>query len=528
MKRILTLAILLVILTSAYAQVKHRGRPENTTDYSHPALTPGMKRIGTLASAPLKCMGTKHVPVVLVQFADKRFDISGSTDAEVHDVYDKFFNGTRIPGQRYTDSQNYGSVSDYFIAQSDSQFIPDFEVIGPITLTESYAYYGSNSPYKDANIQKFYNEACQKAVTNFDVDWNYFDNDHNGTIDFVFFIYAGEGENAYYDNLPEHLNLIWPKEQTSPMSVDINGARLTFGGYGCTNEEYEGIQDGIGTCIHELSHAIGLPDFYDTNYIAFGLDAWDVMDYGNYLPSGYATHPCGYSAYEKDFMGWRKMQTISHDEHLSLTLQPMENHDGIAYKIENPANPNEYFILENRQNIDWDGKLVYFYRKYGPGHGLLISHVDYTSSAWTGNRVNSDRNHQRFTIVPADGKLMPRDNKRLEEYAQSLIRDAYPGPNSVIEMTSYAVFTGGTIPMTVTNIQEHADGTITLDLNGGSPKILPGDANEDGNVDVMDVVAIADHILNNTAINEKNADANNDGKIDVLDIVAISGIILGN
>lgn len=54
-----------------------------------------------------------------------------------------------------------------------------------------------------------------------------------------------------------------------------------------------------------------------------------------------------------------------------------------------------------------------------------------------------------------------------------------------------------------------------------------GDANGDGNVDVMDIVAIADYILNGTGdINLKAADYNKDNNIDVLDIVAISEKIL--
>ena len=58
----------------------------------------------------------------------------------------------------------------------------------------------------------------------------------------------------------------------------------------------------------------------------------------------------------------------------------------------------------------------------------------------------------------------------------------------------------------------------------------PGDANEDGVVDVADITAIASYILGNTPtpFSAKNADANGDGAIDVADITAVAGIILGN
>lgn len=59
------------------------------------------------------------------------------------------------------------------------------------------------------------------------------------------------------------------------------------------------------------------------------------------------------------------------------------------------------------------------------------------------------------------------------------------------------------------------------------PEIVAGDANGDGNVDTFDVVAIADHILNGTDINVRNADTNGDGEINTYDIVEVCNIILG-
>ena len=55
-----------------------------------------------------------------------------------------------------------------------------------------------------------------------------------------------------------------------------------------------------------------------------------------------------------------------------------------------------------------------------------------------------------------------------------------------------------------------------------------GDANADGTVDVSDVVAVVNHILDRTSANfdTEAADANNDGTIDVSDVVAIVNIIL--
>ena len=69
-----------------------------------------------------------------------------------------------------------------------------------------------------------------------------------------------------------------------------------------------------------------------------------------------------------------------------------------------------------------------------------------------------------------------------------------------------------------------ADATININISNG----LLGDADNDGTVDVADIVVVANYILTNgeTAITFNNADVDGDGIIDVADIVGIANIIL--
>ncbi len=59
---------------------------------------------------------------------------------------------------------------------------------------------------------------------------------------------------------------------------------------------------------------------------------------------------------------------------------------------------------------------------------------------------------------------------------------------------------------------------------------LHGDPNGDGAINVLDMLAIANHILNIAIFNEEqmdSADCNGDGTVNVLDMVGIANVILG-
>ena len=85
------------------------------------------------------------------------------------------------------------------------------------------------------------------------------------------------------------------------------------------------------------------------------------MDYGSYNDDGHT--PCGYTSYEREFMGWMDITTL--DTPASIKLNALNTDDGQAYRIVNSANKNEYYLLENRQQTGWDSAMA--------GHGMLQS-----------------------------------------------------------------------------------------------------------------------------------------------------------
>lgn len=404
--------------------------------------------------ANLNPKGTYKVPVILVQFKDKAFSVAEGQEA-VSSFYDKYCNGTK-DGQYYTGAGSYGAVRDYFAAQSDSTLFWDFDVIGPVTLDKESAYYGADQGTNiDVNISDFYADAIAKAQE-LRSDWSVYDSNQDGLVDMVFFLYAGLGQANGGD-----ASTIWPKETNGKMQV----GDLSFAISACCNElrpkKQNGVvvgnkADGIGIMCHEMSHVLGLPDFYNALHNSFGMDYWSVMDYGYFTNNGY--NPGSYNGYERDFMGWRPLVELKEPQ--TVHMKSLEE-GGVAYKIVNDQNPNEYYVLHNMQPKGWDAMLSTL------GHGMLVTHVDYDADIWNVNQVNADIYHQRMTIIPANNKLIGNFNaENSAELLDALAGHPYPGITGNTALTDESVpaaevYRGEFMGKPIKQIEEH-DGVVSF------------------------------------------------------------------
>ena len=371
--------------------------------------------------------------VVLVEYKDVKFNLS--------DPYDYFNRMLNEDG--FSDYGGTGCAAEYFRESSVNQFRPQFDVYGPVTLSQNMSYYGGNDYNgNDSNPEQMVIEACRQLDPT--VDFSEYDRDGDGYIDNVFVFYAGRGEAS--GGSP---NSVWPHSWnvTSATNTPCIFDGVGLDRYACSNEWEGSRPDGVGTFIHEFSHVMGLPDLYATSYTgAFTPGAWSVLDYGPYNNDG-RTPPL-YSVYERYALGWISPQVI--DRPANMTMEAISRNKACIIPT---ADENEFFLLENRQQEGWD--------KYIPGHGMLVWHVDFDEYVWAQNTVNNNASHQYVDLEEADG--------RPTEYTRA--GDAFPGTGNVASFTddtnpSMRAWNGTRLNLPITGITE-TGGVIRFAVAGG-------------------------------------------------------------
>jgi immune inhibitor A len=352
-----------------------------------PGTTPAVK-----GPAQSIATGEKKFLVILAAFSDLAFNSANAQN--------DFFNLLNQDG--YAENDATGSVWNYLYENSSGAFDPQFDVVGPVTLSRSFSYYGANDD-EGKNIyeraREMVIEAIRIADQSFGVDFSPYDNDGDGTIDNVFIYFAGHNEAEGGGD-----NTIWPHAwNTYNESITVDG--VTTSSYACTSELRAASgtsMAGIGTYCHEFGHVLGLPDFYDTdgdeNGAARGLGSFSLMSGGNYNNVGRT--PPYLTIIERTLLGWRPDSFDELSEEGPYELGPVSGNHAYANLT---ANDGEFFIYEYRQKTGWDANL--------PNSGLLIYHIDMSDNMvgdvsaverWrTWNGINTYASHQCCDLVEA-------------------------------------------------------------------------------------------------------------------------------
>lgn len=382
--------------------------------------------------------GTPKSLVILVNFSDLSFVTPNPKIA--------FTNLLNEPS--YATNGGTGSAKDYFNDNSMGVFNPQFDVVGPFTLPNPMIYYGKNEngvQGQDTLPRIMVIDACTLASAS-GVDFSQYDTDKNGIVDNVFIYYAGhnEAEGA-------SVNTIWPHRWSLANKLRKFNNVAVYD-YACTSELRSSTGSnmcGIGTFCHEFGHVLGLPDYYPTNGATHHtLSYWNIMDSGPYLNSGRT--PPAYSAFDRFYLNWLIPTEIKNSGNYSLENLSTSNKAFILTQNGNHnlsgsnPNPTEFFTLENRQKSAWDF--------YLPGHGMLITHIQYNSTTWNSNSPNNDALAMGVDIVEADGLAS----------SSTLSGDPFPGTSNILSYNP-TLQSGIDIFKPISSIQE-TNGLISFNL----------------------------------------------------------------
>ncbi len=365
-------------------------------------------------------------------------------------------------GDNYTHNGATGSCRQYFEAQSNGQYSPCFDVVGPVKLPHDMAYYGTNDDEGyDLYVVDFVIDACRGADA-LDVDFSQYDHDNNGMLDFVYIIYTGHAESeggGATTIWPHNWDLIsalyygYTNQNEYYAYSDVDYKLPSFDGkilneYACSNEiRRNDSRTGIGTICHEFSHVLGLPDYYLTTESPITNQrltpgAWSLMGYGNYLNEG--NTPPNFSVYDKYLLGWLTPTILDKSQSLTIPADGTTTYmltRNQTHVEEGAYRTDTVYYIENRQQDGWDA--------YLPGHGMLVWRVMYNQEDWYNNCPNDYV--ARYLLVSAESKSSPYTEGKAKPEVP------FPGSNNQTKYEPFKEYNG------LYNIQE-TNGIITCDF----------------------------------------------------------------
>ncbi len=444
------------------------GRPECFLDDGDDVFVM-QHRTRRQSDAPMRAFGTPRIPVILAQFTNVKDSLFYGTEdfGRWKDNINPFFNGNADGTPFVINGFYLASIKDYFKQQSDGQFVPEFVLLDPVTLSHERAY------YLDRRTSAFTPEVLKLMAEQID-DVSQFDSNGDGIVDMALVVFAGSSRN-----LTGVADALWAWENSTATTVTrSDNTKVTFAcKVNIPNQYFEDgkphayVRPTIGVPCHEFCHALGLPDFYDTKTqkTAPGMDVWSLMDYGENLNNGYC--PTNLNALERDYMGWRALEVLDPLQPRTLHLTAL-GEGGVGYKLVNAANPNECYVLEcrNTNSKDCDYYLLNSASWMNNHMGLIVYHQT-LDNTWDNNTVNNDVNKQRMTIAPANNLFQLIDDIVKQQgwnvYRDEIRGHVYPGTSDNTELTDTSVpasvvFTGDVLGQPLYDIEMDEENHIHL------------------------------------------------------------------
>lgn len=384
----------------------------------------------------------------------------------------------------------------------------NIDIFGPFTVDKKRSYYGTNDAAtgNDLHPGEFIADVCKKADE--EIDFSKYDFNNDGYVDNVFVIYSGGDEANQSESHPEY---IWAHSwslKDSDFKKKLELDSISVNRYACSAElaatvDAQGLSTEtiaqIGSFCHEFMHPLGLVDFYDTDYEKSGGTAgalWlhtDIMDAGNY--NNYSKTPPYLNCVDRELLGLMVPEELKTG---SYTIYPIGQSEARSYKITNPSDNDDYFLLECRGNDRWD--------KYIGGKGLLLYHIDKSEKHSTYsdkqsvdvtsairwypiNEVNCRPDHQCADLIEADGRV---DVDPTSMSYQDISGVFFPQPGSYnIGGTANVKlrFWDGTFAKTIIkDITLKSDGSVTFDVQTTDSPLPPAPTDPPKDTDMLYII----------------------------------------
>ncbi len=345
-------------------------KPDAETSPQRLPMLPGHQTLLNQNQAGMPSTGNQKVLCILIEYPNLKKTFSKEN-------FNKLMNGPMTGGQL--------SFAEFYAKSSFGKLNLSVDVVGWYQAKSNYATYGDGGSKSASDLVTEAVEAADKDG----VDFTKYDNNKDGVVDGIIIVHAGPGgeEGLSSQYIWSHMSYVSTTADGVYVRPYCINPEVRNGGYGNNG------MVGVGVFAHEFGHLLGLPDLYDTNGGGEGIGEWGLMGNGNWL--GMENFPAGFSAWSKEKLGWIVPKDITEDFQTFTLKAASESPE--AYKIKT-ANPNEYFLIENRQQVGIDGSLS--------GHGLAIWHINTkkTNLYPASNTVNINPENKGVDLEEADGR----------------------------------------------------------------------------------------------------------------------------
>lgn len=437
--------------------------------------------------AESRYQGEKRALCLLLSFSDANIRATNANNWE-----------KQLNAKDYVPNKGVGSVRDYFHDMSYGTFDLQFDCLRYRASGTRVSYASSHvnsltaafAPALTEALQALYADGALTDEMLARYDW-----DGDGEVEQVVVICAGPAGQ----NMPSPIYIRSHEGTLSSSNASFKLGLQRINTYAACAELRSDNRtlDGIGGVVHEMMHCFGLPDFYSKyssvqSQCYTGMDGfWDVMDIGTYNGDNYnGTIPPQMTSFERWKAGWLTPVVLDAQDLHVEAMQPLMEAP-VAYLIYNTQSARaqdhmfripegvqhkEFYLVENRASSAsfarngrcWDSPI-------GTFSGLLIVHVDYDENNWNSTAPNSRVEHQRMTILPADGNLLgPWHNYLDASVAADVWSSGDVSPLTVYHGTS-------PLPSTLTRISVDAQGCASFDYHHGLTDGLASPAMSAGN-----------------------------------------------